>query len=91
MKIPFVSFLPMEKEMGDKLREAFDRVLTNSWYIQGAEDEAGGMAEVSAAKSAPVTVGFGGYTGGNTMLHAKRTLRNSNATGLLDSSSGNRL
>ena len=40
MKIPFVSFLPMEKELNDDLRSAFDRVFTRSWYIEGIEDEA---------------------------------------------------
>ena len=39
MKIPFVSFLPMEDEIRDELRQAFDRVLTRSWYIEGEEDE----------------------------------------------------
>ena len=38
MKIPFVSFLPMEKELNDDIRAAFDRVFTRSWYIEGAED-----------------------------------------------------
>ena len=40
MKIPFVSFLPMEKELNNSLRDAFDRVFRRSWYIEGAEDEA---------------------------------------------------
>ena len=40
MKIPFVTFLPMEKELNDELRDAFDRVFTRSWYISGVEDEA---------------------------------------------------
>lgn len=40
MKIPFATFRPMEAELGDDLRAAFDRVLTNSWYIGGKEDEA---------------------------------------------------
>lgn len=40
MKIPFVSFLPMEHELDKELREAFNRVYTRSWYIEGAEDEA---------------------------------------------------
>ena len=40
MKIPFVSFLPMEKELDQELRAAFERVYTNSWYIAGKEDEA---------------------------------------------------
>ena len=40
MKVPFVSFLPMEKELGVELREAFERVFNRSWYIDGEEDEA---------------------------------------------------
>lgn len=40
MKIPFVSFLPMEKELDEDLRAAFERVYTRSWYIEGVEDEA---------------------------------------------------
>ena len=40
MKIPFVIFLPMEKELNNDIREAFDRVFTRSWYIEGVEDEA---------------------------------------------------
>jgi len=39
MKIPFVSFLPMEKELNEELRGAFERVFNNSWYIEGVEDE----------------------------------------------------
>lgn len=35
--IPFVSFKPMEDELESELREAFDRVLRNSWYIDGEE------------------------------------------------------
>lgn len=40
MKVPFVSFLPMEKELDKDLRAAFERVYTRSWYIEGVEDEA---------------------------------------------------
>ena len=40
MKVPFVSFRPMEKELDSELRNAFERVLKNSWYIEGKEDEA---------------------------------------------------
>ena len=40
MKIPFVTFLPMENELNDDLRGAFDRVFKRSWYIEGVEDEA---------------------------------------------------
>ena len=39
MNIPFVSFKPMEAELNDELRDAFDRVLNRSWYIGGVEDE----------------------------------------------------
>ena len=40
MKVPFVSFLPMEQELNQELRAAFDRVFTRSWYIEGVEDAA---------------------------------------------------
>lgn len=40
MKIPFVSFLPMEQELDRDLRAAFNRVFTRSWYIEGEEDNA---------------------------------------------------
>lgn len=39
MNIPFVSFKPLEKELDTELRTAFERVYTNSWYIEGKEDE----------------------------------------------------
>ena len=35
MKVPFVSFLPMEKELNQELHDAFERVLHNSQYIDG--------------------------------------------------------
>ncbi len=40
MKIPFVSFRPMEKELNEELRGAFERVFARSWYIGGEEDAA---------------------------------------------------
>ncbi len=40
MKIPFVSFIPMEKELNDDIHSAFERVFDRSWYIEGAEDSA---------------------------------------------------
>ncbi len=40
MKIPFVTFRPMERELDAELRAAFTRVFENSWYIDGAEDKA---------------------------------------------------
>lgn len=39
MNIPFVSFVPMEKELETNLRNAFERVLKSSWYIEGKEDQ----------------------------------------------------
>lgn len=39
MRIPFVSFKPMENELDKDLRAAFERVYTRSWYIGGQEDE----------------------------------------------------
>ena len=39
IKVPFVSFIPMEKELDQDLRAAFERVYTRSWYIEGVEDE----------------------------------------------------
>ena len=40
MKIPFVTFKPLEAELDKDIRDAFERVYTHSWYIEGAEDEA---------------------------------------------------
>lgn len=40
IQVPFVSFLPMERELDAPLHEAFERVYRNSWYIGGREDEA---------------------------------------------------
>lgn len=38
IKVPFVSFRPMEEELKPELISAFHRVLNNSWYISGNED-----------------------------------------------------
>ncbi len=40
MKIPFVTFLPLERELDSELRAAFTRVFERSWYIDGVEDKA---------------------------------------------------
>lgn len=40
MKIPFVTFKPLEAELDSDIRAAFERVYTRSWYVEGAEDEA---------------------------------------------------
>lgn len=39
MKIPFVTFRPMERELEDDLRAGFERVFTKSQYISGTENE----------------------------------------------------
>lgn len=39
MRIPFVSFKPLENELDLELREAFKRVYEKSWYIEGEEDK----------------------------------------------------
>ena len=39
IQVPFVSFLPMERELDAPLHEAFERVYRNSWYIGGREDK----------------------------------------------------
>lgn len=39
MKVPFVSFSPLQHELDKDLRKAFERVYTASWYISGKEDE----------------------------------------------------
>ena len=40
MKVPFVSFAPLEHELDLDIRNAFERVFTQSLYIAGQEDEA---------------------------------------------------
>ena len=40
MNIPFVSFLPIEEELNDEIYDAFNRVTTKSWYIDGEENSA---------------------------------------------------
>ena len=40
MKVPFVTFKPLEKELDKELRSAFERVYDRSWYIEGVEDKA---------------------------------------------------
>lgn len=40
MRVPFSSFIPMERELEHELKAAFERVFHASWYIDGKEDEA---------------------------------------------------
>lgn len=37
MKVPFVSFCPLEHELDQDIRDAFERVYKRSWYIGGQE------------------------------------------------------
>ena len=39
IRVPFVSFLPMEQKLDVELHAAFERVYNRSWYIDGKEDE----------------------------------------------------
>lgn len=38
LEVPFASFKPMERELNQELRDAFERVLLHSRYIEGEED-----------------------------------------------------
>lgn len=38
MKVPFVSFLPLENDIRTEIISAFNRVFSRSWYIDGEED-----------------------------------------------------
>ncbi len=38
MNVPFASFIPIERELDNELRQAFEQVLKASWYIEGSED-----------------------------------------------------
>lgn len=40
MRVPFVSFLPLQNELDSDLKEAFERVYKRGWYIGGVEDKA---------------------------------------------------
>ncbi len=71
MKIPFVSFLPMERELNEALREAFDRVFTRSWYIGGEEDAA---FEAAFASYCGVEYCVGTGNGLDALMLALKTL-----------------
>ncbi|MCR5255645.1 MAG: DegT/DnrJ/EryC1/StrS family aminotransferase [Acetatifactor sp.] len=38
-RIPFVSFKTIELELGEELKEAYERVFEKSWYVLGDEDK----------------------------------------------------
>ena len=71
MNVPFVSFLPMEKELYNEIRSAFDRVFTSSWYIEGKEDEA---FEKSFAKYCNVNYCIGVGNGLDALMLALKAL-----------------
>ncbi len=58
MRVPFSSFLPLERELENDISEAFERVFRASWYIDGKEDRA---FEKAFAKycGVPYCVGIG--------------------------------
>lgn len=39
MRVPFSSFVPLERELEHEIRGAFERVFRASWYIDGKEDQ----------------------------------------------------
>lgn len=71
MKIPFVSFLPMEQELDKELRKAFERVYKRSWYIGGKEDEA---FEQAFAKYCGVNFSIGTGNGLDALMLALKAL-----------------
>lgn len=71
MKIPFVSFLPMEQELDTEIREAFDRVYKRSWYIEGIED---GAFEKSFAEYCDVDYCVGTGNGLDALILALKAL-----------------
>ncbi len=58
MKIPFVTFKPLELELDSSIREAFERVYNRSWYIGGEEDKAFETAFATYCQS-PYCIGVG--------------------------------
>lgn len=71
MNIPFVSFLPMEKELNSDIRNAFERVFTRSWYIEGKEDES---FEIAFAKYCGVDYCVGCGNGLDALMLALKAL-----------------
>lgn len=71
MKIPFVSFLPLEKELDSELREAFERVYSRSWYIEGQEDK---EFENAFAKNCGVNYCIGTGNGLDALMLALKSL-----------------
>lgn len=71
MTVPFVSFLPMEKEINNDIRNAFERVFNSSWYIEGKEDE---MFEKAFAEYCTVDYCIGCGNGLDALILALKAL-----------------
>lgn len=71
MNIPFVSFIPMERELDQELRHAFERVYNRSWYIEGKEDE---MFEKAFAEYCEVEYCVGTGNGLDALMLALKSL-----------------
>ena len=71
MKVPFVSFIPLEEELNLDIRRAFDRVLKRSWYIEGVEDE---LFEKSFAEYCSVKYCVGTGNGMDALMLALKAL-----------------
>lgn len=71
MKIPFVSFIPMERELEKDIYVAFERVFKRSWYIGGVEDE---MFEKAFAEYCSVEYCVGTGNGLDALMLALKAL-----------------
>ncbi len=71
MNVPFVSFLPVQRELDTALHEAFNRVYENSWYIKGREDIA---FEESFAKFCGVSYCVGNGNGLDALMLSLKAL-----------------
>lgn len=71
MKVPFVSFLPMQHELKNELKAAFERVFESSWYISGKEDR---VFEKAFAKYCTVEYCVGVGNGLDSLMLALKSL-----------------
>lgn len=71
MKVPFVSFVPMERELNNDIKAAFERVFNRSWYIEGVEDQ---QFEKAFAKYCTVEYCVGVANGLDALILALKAL-----------------